>query len=291
MSKNNAKEKRFNLDELFCENNRFKSYKREIDNYGFFIVKIKGEEAQTVKIYTPEMAYVLTTKELILLELSLNEKVNVNGLDYLDTYNEAYKKGAQYFDKEFKLSVNGIYGENAKLYVKNIHNNYFHVKHEKPYEGWVYVKGFIPTILTHEVIKKFGFYSGIVSRADDEFKKHYEVFNAFDVCEHNEKPHPIESQIEPFNPEIFKDQKSYDLFLFLVDEYATTKQPKQFSQIFYWMKENDNLIKPNKGERYKAFVKSRFLEMEAKYSRIDISHNETATLNDLRKKFNSMNKV
>jgi len=291
MNKIDTKEKRFDLTDLYRESNRFKSYKREIDNNGFCKVNIIGEETQSVKIYTPELAFVLTTKELKLLEISLNEIVDVNGFDYLNTYNEAYIKGEQYFEKEFKISINNLVGEHGKSYVKSLHNNYYHIKHEKSYEGWVYVKGIVPCILTHAEIKKFGYYSGIVSKVDEEFNKHLEVYNAVDICEHQTKPHLIESQIETFNPEIFKDQKSYDLFLFLVDEYATTKQPKQFSQIFFWMQENENSIKPNKGVKYKEFVKSRFSEMTAKYSRIDIPYKDTATLNDLEKKFNTLNKV
>jgi hypothetical protein len=101
----------------------------------------------------------------------------------------------------------------------------------------------------------------------------------------------IESQIEPFNPEIFLDQYSYDLFLFLVDEYATSKRPKQFSQLFHWM-QRQNFIKPTTGKKYQKFVRERFPEMVAKFSRIDVrNRDEMTTLNELGKKFNSLNKV
>jgi hypothetical protein len=101
----------------------------------------------------------------------------------------------------------------------------------------------------------------------------------------------IESQIEPFNPEIFIDQFSYDLFLFLVDEYATSKRPKQFSQLFHWM-QRQNFIKPTTGKKYQKFVRERFPEMVAKFSRIDVrNRDEITTLNELGKKFNSLNKV
>jgi len=120
------------------------------------------------------------------------------------------------------------------------------------------------------------------------FEKHLAPSEPQLIIQENE----IESQIEPFNPKIFKDQNSYDLFLFLVHEYATTKQPKQFSQIFHWMKENDNSIKPNTGVKYQKFVLERFPEMVAKFSRIDVrNRNEISTLNEIRKRFNSLNKV
>lgn len=111
--------------------------------------------------------------------------------------------------------------------------------------------------------------------------------------EEKSEPHPQQkTEIEPFNPEIFKDQNSYDLFLFLIDRYATTKQPKQFSQIFHWMQENDNSIKPNTGVKFREFVVKRFPEMVAKFSKIEEKKTyEMTTLNGKLKEFNSLNKV
>lgn len=89
-----------------------------------------------------------------------------------------------------------------------------------------------------------------------------------------------------FDPLIFKDQPSFDLFLFLVDEYAINKQPKQFSQIFHWMQENGNSIKPSTGKRYRRFVKEMFKDMPAKYSRIEPKKPfEMPALNDIKKRF------
>jgi hypothetical protein len=107
------------------------------------------------------------------------------------------------------------------------------------------------------------------------------------------KLHPQkETGKEIFDPKIFQDQRSFDLFLFLVEEYATTKQPKQFSQIFHWMQENDNSIKPNTGVKFREFVVKRFPEMVAKFSRIEEKKTyEMTTLNGKLKEFNSLNKV
>ena len=105
----------------------------------------------------------------------------------------------------------------------------------------------------------------------------------------NSEPQTQEKEIEPFNPEIFKDQNSYDLFLFLVYKKATKKQPKEFSQIFHWMQENNNSIKPNTGVKYQEFIRERFPEMVAKFSRIEPKKPyETRTLNDLKIKFDNI---
>jgi hypothetical protein len=58
------------------------------------------------------------------------------------------------------------------------------------------------------------------------------------------------------------------------------------------MQENNNSIKPNTGVKYQKFIRERFPEMVAKFSRIEpIKPYETSTLNDLKRTFNSLNKV
>ncbi len=270
----------------------YKSYLREIENNGYQNLNIViDEKTETVKIYTPELAVILTSKVLTAINQNTKTETQINGWDYLDTYNEAYKDGEQYFEREFKVSPEIIYGKNAELYVKNIHNNFFHIVHKTTFEGWNYVKNNWPLILSHKNIRDFGYFSGIVNKVEEQIKKHLTLFTNFDKCEHNSLPQQSDTnkEIEPFNPEIFLDQYSYDLFLFLVDEYATSKRPKQFSQLFHWM-QRQNFIKPTTGKKYQKFVRERFPEMVAKFSRIDIrNRDEITTLNELRKKFNSLN--
>lgn len=291
-SEEQRKDTRFWLNDIFeiqeQTKHSFKSYQREIENNGYLKVKT---ESETVKIYTPQLAVILISKELIVINQDTKTETKINGCDYLNTYIEAFKKGEQYFEKEFKVSASTLYGENAKLYVKDIHDNFFHVIHEPSIEGWSYVKKSYPIILTYEAIKKYGYYSGIVNKVEEQIKKHLTLFTNFDKCEHNSQPQQSDTnkEIEPFNPEIFLDQYSYDLFLFLVDKYATSKRPKQFSQLFHWM-QRQNFIKPTTGKKYQKFVRERFPEMVAKFSRIDVRNkDEITTLNELGKKFNSLN--
>jgi len=89
-----------------------------------------------------------------------------------------------------------------------------------------------------------------------------------------------------FDHLIFKDQESYNLFLFLVDEYAMNYRVKQFSQIYHWLVENSNRIKPNTGAKYQEHVKVNFPLMTAKFSRIEEKKPyEMITLNDVFKRF------
>jgi len=185
-------DERFWLTTFFEEQEQtkheYKSFQREIENNGWFIVKT---ETETVKIYTPELVVIFTSKELTARNIDTKKETTVNGWEYLNTYIQAYKEGEQYFEKEFKGSVNTLYGENAEQYVKDIHLNYFHNNHSGTIEGWGYVKKQYPIILTHKVIKEFGFYSGIVNKVEEQVKKHPQLFAAFDKCEHNMSPQQI----------------------------------------------------------------------------------------------------
>jgi len=89
-----------------------------------------------------------------------------------------------------------------------------------------------------------------------------------------------------FDHLIFIDQESYNLFLLLVDEYAVNFRVKQFSQIYHWLIENGNRIKPNTGAKYQEHVKVNFPLMTAKFSRIeDKKPYEMTTLTDVFKRF------
>lgn len=189
------KDTRFWLTTFFEEQEQtkhpYKSFKREIENNGCFKVKT---ETDTVKIYTPELAVIFTSKELPARNMDTQTETTINGWDYLNTYIEAYKEGEQYFETEFKVSPNTLYGANAEQYVRDIHLNFFHVKHTGINEGWGYVKKQYPIILTHKAVKEFGYYSGIVNKVEEQVKKYPRLFATFDKCEHNLPPQPITKQ-------------------------------------------------------------------------------------------------
>lgn len=171
----------------------YKSFKREIENNGCFKVKT---ETDTVKIYTPELAVIFTSNKLSARNMDTQKETNINGSEYLKTYIEAYKEGEQYFETEFKVSPNILYGANAEQYVRDIHLNFFHVKHTGINEGWGYVKKQYPIILTHKAVKEFGYYSGIVNKVEEQVKKYPRLFATFDKCEHNLPPQQTSSENE-----------------------------------------------------------------------------------------------
>lgn len=171
----------------------YKSFQREIKNNGWFIVK---SETETVKIYTPELAVIFASKELPARNMDTQSETVLNGWEYLKTYIAAYKEGEQYFESEFKVSPNTLYGTNAEHYVRDIHLNFFHSKHKGISEGWGYVKKQYPIILTHEAVKEFGYYSGIVNKVEEQVKKYPKLFATFDKCEHDLSLSQSETKIQ-----------------------------------------------------------------------------------------------
>ena len=185
------KDTRFWLTTFFEEQEQtkheYKVFKREIENNG--CVKVKTE-TDTVKIYTPELAVIFTSNKLSARNMDTQTETIINGSEYLKTYIEAYKEGEQYFETEFKVSTNTLYGANAEQYVRDIHLNFFHVQHTGTNEGWSYVKKQYPMILTHKAVKEYGYYSGIVNKVEEQVKKYPRLFATFDKCEHNLPPQP-----------------------------------------------------------------------------------------------------
>lgn len=156
-----------------------RSFQREIEVKGFFILKT---DQHTAKIYTAELAMVLTSPALTGEHRDLKSPANLNSQEYLNTYLEAFKEGERYFEAELKASAEVLYGANHQLYIQDLHNNYFHVQHHLGNEGWSYVKHQYPFILTHEAMKTFGYYSGLVSKTDELVKRHPQLFSTFNEC-------------------------------------------------------------------------------------------------------------
>lgn len=179
------KDTRFWLRTFFEEQEQikgeYKSFKREIENNGCFIVKVATD---TVKIYTPELAVIFGSSNIQARNLDLKTDTIINGIDFIKSFVEGFKEGENYFKTEFSIDAKTMYGQNSELYVKNIHLNFFHVLHsDQIYKGWNFVKINYPILITKAIIKKYGYYSGIVSSVEELIKKHPILFANFYKCE------------------------------------------------------------------------------------------------------------
>jgi len=199
------KDQRFQLTSFVEETEQakptYKSFKREIEKNGWVILKT---ETDAVNIYTPELAVIFTSKELPALNMDTKQEATINGCKYLKTYIEAYKEGEQYFTSEFKISPNTLYGAMAEQYVRDIHLNFFHIKHTGANEGWGYVKRNYPIFLNHKAVKEFGYYSGIVNKVEEQVKKYPILFATFDKCEHDLTSKLTETKTDKLKAELGK---------------------------------------------------------------------------------------
>lgn len=198
------KDVRFWLTSLFEEQEQtkyqYKSLQRQIDNNGCLIVNI---DIDSVKIFTPELAVILTSKELPARNMDNQIETKINGFEYLDSYVKGYREGEKHFENEFKVSADTLYGDNAEQYVRDIHANFFHARHGGN-EGWGYVKKQYPFILTHSAVNQFGFYSGIVNKVEEQIQKHPRLFSTFDKCEHDLQSDHAETKTDKVKGELNK---------------------------------------------------------------------------------------
>lgn len=209
----------------------YQSHLREIQSNGCLIVNSGNN---SVKIFNPGLAVILTTEELPAENMDTNEETTINGWDYFKTFIEAYLEGEKYFETEIKVSPDTLYGVNAENYVRDIHMNYFHIRHSGIKEGWVYYKNNCPFILTHRAIKEFGYYSGILSKVEEQVRKYPQIFASFEKCELNSEAREIknlnlEKPTIETKPNINKETAN-DVFIIL-QGYFDTSQHTELSSL------------------------------------------------------------
>ncbi len=165
----------------------YEYFKREFleDEPGFVPLSYDGF---TSKVYTAELATLLCGENITLwVQGTEGVSIKLNKLEqafFAKAYVVAYQEGRKQFDADFSLSSDILYGPNVERYVMNLHHNCFHAECLGSKEGWYASKERYPRILTSEVMSDFGFYAGMLSRAEEVFKKHPFLFQAFAKCEH-----------------------------------------------------------------------------------------------------------
>lgn len=237
------------------ENNEYRNYKKQVEMHGYVLMKLEQEQ---VRIYTAEMAYILASKQLTANNLDTDTEVQINGFEYLKAYVKAYREGEQYFESEFKVSPNTLYGENAKQYVSDLHLNFFHVKHTQSSFGWVFVKNSYPFILTENAVKEYGFYSGIVNKLEEQISKYPKQFAHFDKCEHSAaqqqtitEPDAVSFENNFCNTELSNRQKA--LIMIYEGKSITHKDGGVYKHRMLNSR-NDRLAEPQNKKAYKDFV-------------------------------------
>lgn len=240
----------------------YKSFKNHIEIDGFANVKFGTDN---IKIYTPELAIILITEQLQVRNMETQTETQINGRDYFQTYFEAYKEGQSYFDEKFKVTPDTLYA-NAEQYVRDIHLNLFHSKIDATTKGWDFVRRKYSFILTHNKVKEFGYYSGIVSKVEELISKYPKVFENIDKCEHGLQNEPNSNpNTEKYNKQItFKDvetiEKLHSEFKGYFDgkeaEFLKVLEGEQLSEKLLFPFNGSSFVEVFKRLKYNNFILS-----------------------------------
>lgn len=165
---------------------KFDVLKRDIEFNGYYGYNIKG---YIIKIFNPQLAFFFMLKKLPAFNTDTKKETEINVGKYLSTYFTGYKKGEEYFIKNYDVPAQTLYGENADVYVNDLNDKYFHTPIDGGmYKGWVSIaKHTYPTTFNHKIFDKIGFYSGLVNKLIEKVKKYPLLFKKFEKSIQNTK--------------------------------------------------------------------------------------------------------
>lgn len=233
---------------------------QNVPEYKFFRATLKKFGCITineVNIYSPELALIFTSKELPAINRDTGERTALNGFPFLETFIEGYNEGGEYFDKKFSSLPYLVYGENSEAYVRDIHENFYHAvhfKYRKRVEGWGKIKYSFPVIFNHELIKGYGFFSGIVSTVEELASQHPHKFKDWQRCGQAAVPQQTVQPKPDLNIELAEIKNMENLFWKGLPMEAVVKH---FEVMTILKNKNGNVFL--KSEQLVSFLKRGFL--------------------------------
>lgn len=131
--------------------------------------------------YSAELAYLLCFAEEV-KNTETNQLFTLDRKAYRKTYYESYVKGIEYFEDTFKVSASSLYGDRSEFLIADIHHHYYHKEIISLRQGWNGIRGLSFRVLNHKTIRNIGYYSGILSRADELFNTYPNIFKTVHNC-------------------------------------------------------------------------------------------------------------
>jgi hypothetical protein len=145
-------------------------------NDGKLKCNVKGVDGYLAKVYVLHLWKILTSKQLPLKSVE-----TLNGVQFINTYVEAFKKGSEYFVNEFSVTKETLF--QSDTYLKNLHYCYYHSEPINGKVGWNFYEKNYPVIIHEKAMKDFGFFAGVIFEVELLRKKYPLPFNDFDACE------------------------------------------------------------------------------------------------------------
>ncbi len=168
------------MDTRYFLHTLFDGVAQRTPNYEFHKLKIENRGCSIingVRVYRPELAIIFELNEIPVRDMD-KRNVVIDTRPYLEEYVSAFHEGERYFDANFVPSPNIVFGSGGHQYMVDLHAKYFHAGHHGR-DGWNFVKNQYPVILTFDVIREFGYYSGVIHAADAVIEKYDVVFRDF----------------------------------------------------------------------------------------------------------------
>jgi len=166
----------------------FNFFKSDSESIGVAL-NIK-EDGINYKIYSPYLAWILTSEDVKVLNWENNKEELFDGEKFLDDFINGYKKGREYFRKNFQVSKDVLYGKNGEEMIRELHRQYYHVGYNEDFkDGWESIKNKYPRVIHSEQIENFGYFSALVDEVEELRRSHRVIFSKykFDECRNKNK--------------------------------------------------------------------------------------------------------
>jgi hypothetical protein len=157
----------------------------QIDMNGRVQMNIDG---LTIYCYSAELTFILTANEFDAINLDTNEKEEICGSEWLQSFVDGYRKGIEDFKSNHKASPDTLHGAGSAVYIESliylyeeapnklakgfvpeddIENTPFEISSNNEKKrlgaGWQIVRSIRLHALHHDTLKKIGYYSALTS--------------------------------------------------------------------------------------------------------------------------------
>lgn len=162
------------LDEI-RETRKYNSVLQTFQNQGYMVFNFDGVSA---KVYTAELAFLFVNDTINVWNQTDGKEELLYVKNIRNAFIDGFEKGIQHFNDKWKLDRNTINAPLAEKFIRTIVDNYQNCGAGKK-GGWKYVKQSVPLVLSESILNQYGYFSGIVSRADEtinEFAPYFEEY-------------------------------------------------------------------------------------------------------------------
>ncbi len=135
-----------------------------------------------MKVYIPHFAVIFGRNEIELNVSGYDSPVKVSTRQMFEKFRDGYFAGLKYFEENYKVSADVLYGPNYTLYERTLHRLYYHPEAGKFNGEWVDYQKMYPIVFNFEQLFTYGYYSGLISCVFELRKKHPVVFQNFEIC-------------------------------------------------------------------------------------------------------------